>query len=546
MTKNAVRAHSGAPLALDKHTPKAAYQQTDLSLLAPYMLLMMMRNVTSNGFVLEDPTNPGQYSLPGCVIAAPSFPANTPGVDQNYVFNWVRDAAITAIEIAAAKLPVMVEGVGVEVLNNYVKFAKVCQDNATPTMGHACYTITGHARPWSEQNDGPGIQSIAMMQAYSQLDAESQGIAREVIAKNIAYLLEVYKDPTTNLWEEHVSQTFFSRSIHLRCFRDFSKNALGMDVPAGVAPAIKWLEQQIPNHWNGWCYVTMLSPDGPAGTSVMADDVGYDPNIDIVSAAVYGGVPVTDTKVLATAGHMRRLWADPASDCVYPINVEDQTRGIGPLMGRYPGDTYDGDVAHPVRGGHPWPLCTANFAELYYKLATEILRARKVPLDDLSREFFAQVGVSEEASPEAAAAALHEAGDMMMRAVVFHSDHYELSEQYDGTSGFEKSVRDLTWSYAAFLSALRAKMAPAPKAAKAPVAKPKLKVVETAPAKVDAKTPAKAAAKAEKAPAKAAAKAEAKAPAKTEAKAAKAPVKAPAKAAAKTPAKSPAKAKTKA
>ncbi len=64
----------------------------------------------------------------------------------------------------------MIEGVGVEVLNNYVKFAKICQDNATPTMGHACYTITGHSRPWSEQNDGPGIQSIAMMQAYSQLD----------------------------------------------------------------------------------------------------------------------------------------------------------------------------------------------------------------------------------------------------------------------------------------------------------------------------------------------------------------------------------------
>ncbi|MBX9456566.1 MAG: glycoside hydrolase family 15 protein [Rhizobium sp.] len=432
------------------------------------MLLMMMRNVTSDGFVLEDPTNPGQYSLPGCVIAAPSFPANTPGVDQNYVFNWVRDAAITAIEIAAARLPVFNNSDGVEVLNNYVKFAKTCQDNATPTMGHACYTITGHARPWSEQNDGPAIQSIAMMQAYSQLDSETQAIARDVIAKNIAYMLEVYKDPTTNLWEEHVSHTFFSRAVHLRCFRDFAANALDMAVPAGVAPAIKWLEAAIGDHWNGTWYVSMLAPDAAPGTSVMPDDVGYDPNIDIVSAAVYGGISVTDTKLLATAGHMRRMWADPDSDSVYPINVEDQHRGIGPLMGRYPGDTYDGDVAHPVRGGHPWPLCTANFAELYYKLALEIERTRKVPMDELSREFFAQVGVSDEASPAAASAALHEAADMMMRAVVFHSDHYELSEQYDGTSGFEKSVRDLTWSYAAFLSALRAKTAKLPKGAKAP------------------------------------------------------------------------------
>jgi len=45
----------------------------------------------------------------------------------------------------------------------------------------------------------------------------------------------------------------------------------------------------------------------------------------------------------------------------------------------------------------------------------------------------------------------------MLSAIIFHSDHLELSEQFDGTTGYEKSVSDLTWSYAAFLSAVRAK-----------------------------------------------------------------------------------------
>jgi glucoamylase len=45
----------------------------------------------------------------------------------------------------------------------------------------------------------------------------------------------------------------------------------------------------------------------------------------------------------------------------------------------------------------------------------------------------------------------------MLQAIVYHSDHFELSEQFDGTTGFESSVRNLTWSYAAFLSALRAR-----------------------------------------------------------------------------------------
>jgi glucoamylase len=45
----------------------------------------------------------------------------------------------------------------------------------------------------------------------------------------------------------------------------------------------------------------------------------------------------------------------------------------------------------------------------------------------------------------------------MLQAIVSHSDNLELSEQFDGTSGYEKSVRNFTWSYAAFLSAVRAK-----------------------------------------------------------------------------------------
>ena len=49
----------------------------------------------------------------------------------------------------------------------------------------------------------------------------------------------------------------------------------------------------------------------------------------------------------------------------------------------------------------------------------------------------------------------------MLQAIVFHSDHFELSEQFDAVTGFEKSVRNLSWSYATFLSAIRARNATA-------------------------------------------------------------------------------------
>jgi glucoamylase len=44
----------------------------------------------------------------------------------------------------------------------------------------------------------------------------------------------------------------------------------------------------------------------------------------------------------------------------------------------------------------------------------------------------------------------------MLQAIVYHSDHLELSEQFHADTGYESSVRNLSWSYASFLSALRA------------------------------------------------------------------------------------------
>jgi glucoamylase len=426
--------------------------QSDFSAAAQHMFALMLRNVSSDGFLFADPTDPSKFSRPGCIIAAPSYPANAPGVDQDYVFNWTRDAAITAMELVAARLPTR-PGTGVQTLIDYVTFAKICQDDAAPTLAHACFTIQGQPRPWTEQNDGPALQSLAMLQAFPQLDGAAQDIARQVIARNVDFLLQNYQAPTTNLWEEHSGYSFFARAVQLRCLRAIAANAAGIPVPPGVEEAATWLETALQGHWDGTRYLSLLAEGSPARPVVD----GYDPNIDIVMAAVYGAVPVTDTKLLATAARLRWQWAAQASPAVYPINIADAKLGLGPLLGRYPGDTYDGDMADHVVGGHPWALCTCNVAELYYRLAGEIAATGAVPYDELSAEFFDQVGVGAQLPPQEAAAALDQAGDAMLAAVVYHGDNLELSEQFDGWTGYEKSVRDLTWSYAAFLSAVRAK-----------------------------------------------------------------------------------------
>ena len=428
--------------ALQYSLVQPALAQSDLTTVAQYIFWLMFRNVASDGFVFEDPVNTGVLSQPGCVLASPSWENSATHVSQDYVYNWTRDAAIVAIELAAGTLP------SNEPLIDYVQFAQICQ-NSGGDFDRASFLINGTPRSWTDQTDGPAIQTLAILQLFAQLDAPTQTVANALIAANLNFLQNAYQGETYNLWEEEYGASFFARSVQLECLQAITANKLGIPVPGWLSTAITWLANALESHWNGQYYQSVL----PVPTDYRAP---YDPNIDIVMAAIYGAIAVTDTKLLATAALLRSQWADPTSKYFYPINGADQQRGIGPLLGRYPGDVYDGDTDAQV-GDHPWPVSTANFAEVYYRLAKQITTAGTVPLDNLSTNFFSQVGVDTSTTPAAAAAALQSAGDQMLQAVVFHSDHLELSEQLDATSGYEKSVSNLSWSYASFLSAVRAK-----------------------------------------------------------------------------------------
>ncbi|MGH6681433.1 MAG: glycoside hydrolase family 15 protein [Bradyrhizobium sp.] len=447
-----VRARTTAEIAgQPKFAPQVAFEPTDLQKIAASMLILMMRNVATDSYVFTDPTDTSRDSLAGCILAAPAYPSNLQSladVDANYVYNWTRDASIAAIEIAAANLPANPGG-GVQPLIDYVTFAQTCQSNATAKglFARASFTIDGQPRDhWTDQNDGAALQTLAILKAYGQLDPPTQAVAKQVIAKNVNFLLGAYQNQTINLWEEQFAFSFFARSVQLRCLQEVQSNTIGVAVPQGVTGAITSLQSALAGHWNGAYYQSLL-PAVPF----------YDPNIDIVSSCLYGAIPCTDTKLLATAAQLRSQWADDGSVEQYPINAADRPLGIGPLLGRYPSDRYDGDSHDNILGRHPWALCTCNFAELNYTLASLIAKGQPVPLDALSAPFFTQMGVDSSTPVDAVVKSLQDAGDAMLRAVIYHSDHLELSEQFDGVTGLEKSVKNLTWSYAAFLSAVRAR-----------------------------------------------------------------------------------------
>jgi glucoamylase len=458
--------------------------ESDLRSVAHEMFVLMVRNVTTAGVVYSDPAPPKHLSAPGCVLASPSFPLDPQSGKQNYVNNWTRDAAITMIEITAQGAahpdpPIAAEEVKRR-MADYVTFADTCQRNAPPhKFSIACFRIDGQPRCdadyqncWSTQGDGPALQTLAILGCYPSLDSPIKATARTVIERNLRFLLVSsednvpnglpgYQATTTSPWEEETGYSFFARAAQLKCLRAIQEESFDITVPGGLAEAITWLEGQLDAHWdNDKGYYCTFEP----GTTVSPPPADnhrdpYDPNSDILMACVYGAVPATDPKLLATAAKIRDLYTDQNSTSFYPINGPDAdaTLGYGPMIGRYPGDYYDGDVTDDWRNkDHPWALCTCNLGEIYYRLANTIENDHDpVPTDPIVEQFYQQIGLAANPDEQAAVPALRKAGDSMLKAIVFHSDNLELSEQFDQATGFEKSVSNLTWSYASFLSAVR-------------------------------------------------------------------------------------------
>jgi glucoamylase len=433
---------------------------SDVSGYQPVMFALLLRNVASTGWVFTDPG--GNDSLPGAIIASPSFQTNDPLTNQDYVFNWTRDAAIAAFELAVAPVPWM----GLASAADYVSFARSCQTNAMATddsIARACYLVNGTPRSWTDQNDGPALQTLAILSLWPHLPPATQAMARQVIQSNIDYLLANanYQAPTTNLWEEAKGLSFFAQSIILRCFNSVAAQntalALGLDAN-GLNGAIAALNDpktgMLATFWDAANsrYASMIQATANDGGSYAGSGV----NVDVVMASIYGAVTCTDPRLLSSAAQVRNTFV--TGDYKYPINAQDASLGMGPMIGRYPGDVYDGDVGDGNSGiDHPWAPCTANVAQLYYQVAAAVESAGAIPADALSATFFSQIGIGADTSPADAVNLLRDAGDDMLQALIYHSDFLELSEQFDGTTGFEKSVRNLTWSYAAFLSALRAR-----------------------------------------------------------------------------------------
>ena len=264
---------------------QVAISQVGIVGLAPTMRSFMKANIASQAKVFVDPYDASRTSKPGCIIASPSY---TDVTDQDYVHHWLRDGAIVAMELAARRT-------GVDrTLCDYVAFSKLCQDNAPADHFFlAAFNIDGSPRDgWTDQKDGPALQSLASVAAWPYLDDAAKTSAKKVAQRNLDETIKGRSDDTNKRgpWEDVIGPSFFARAAQIRFLEEVTKtNTLGLDVPAALKPALDGLRTALDHHWSAekGCYISI--PGGKAGSD-KTDASEYDPNADVIMASVYGAV----------------------------------------------------------------------------------------------------------------------------------------------------------------------------------------------------------------------------------------------------------------
>ena len=430
-------------------------------------------------YMLNNISQPG--TAKGSIIASPSR------VAPDYYFHWIRDSALTfealqrlfVLEREPAR---QAEYLGH--LKEFVDFTRKLQASETLTetktgLGEPKFLVDGRpfTGPWGRpQNDGPALRASALIGfARERLAANDSTYvrqnlyapmmpARAVIKIDLEYVAHHWRESSFDLWEEIRGDHFYTRMAQRQALLLGADLAQQLGDP-GAADFYRHegraIEPELLQHWDasaGYVKATLNRTDGADYKSSGLDTA-------IILGALHGSLhdgffSSSDDRILATAARLQTEFSR-----IYAINRG--LRGGAVAIGRYPEDRYDGGIDQS-NTGNPWFLSAHAFAELCYRARAEFLSRGSIAINDINRAFFASLPVDQPAlfknnvsydssSVEYARIldALRHQGDAFLRLSLAHMNQETgaMSEQFNRDTGYMQGARDLTWSYASYLTA---------------------------------------------------------------------------------------------
>jgi glucoamylase len=440
----------------------------------------------------------------GVIIASPSR-GDRPG-EPDYYFHWTRDAALVMTSLSRESQ--MSAQDFESKITDYAQLSRwhqiipnLCDNMNNGRFGEPKFEVDG--RPfkggWGRpQNDGPALRSVVMA-AWAQklIDAGQTDYVKQVfyrdglnadpsfpylmptlIKSDLEYVAHNWHRQNFDLWEEADGDHLYTRLVQRRAMLEGAALAERLnDKGAGdwYRAQAQNIEAEMDQFWNAdgnylWAsrglrfYRTSVRKSHIDAAVVLAalHARPTDPNSNDTF------MTATDSKILATAAKIERTFEE-----VYVLNKRDFSNDLGTAIGRYPEDTYDGVNTNGT--GNPWFLLTSAFAELHYRAAVGFIKAGEIKLDEHNHTFlfraldrsseqrfdFQKIGTLRAGSLEfkLMISALVKRGDAFLNRVLRHADQETgaLSEQFNRDTGLSQGARDLTWSHAAFLTAMQAR-----------------------------------------------------------------------------------------
>ncbi|KAL2007730.1 hypothetical protein VTN00DRAFT_7712 [Thermoascus crustaceus] len=417
---------------------------------SPYALQGVLDNIGADGAEVS-----GAKS--GIVVASPSKS------DPDYFYTWTRDAALTI----KCLVDLFISGENSTDLQsqiqNYISAQAYLQTVSNPSgdlstgagLGEPKFNVdeTAFTGSWGRpQRDGPALRATAMIAYAKWLIANGQASTADsiiwpIIQNDLSYVTQYWNSSGFDLWEEIQGSSFFTTAVQHRALVEGNALAqqLGHSCPNCVsqAPQILCFLQ---SYWTG-SYVLANFGGGRSGkdaNTLLGSIHTFDPDAGCDDATFQ------PCSARALANH--KVVTDSFRS-VYDVN---SGIGVGEAVavGRYPEDVY--------QGGNPWYLCTFAAAEQLYDALYQWDKAGEITITDVSLGFFqdvypsAAVGTYESSSTtyeDIVAAVKAYADGYMSVAQKYTPSTLSLAEQFSRSDGSPLSAADLTWSYAALLTA---------------------------------------------------------------------------------------------
>jgi glucoamylase len=414
----------------------------------------ILNNVGANGSQAKGASS-------GIVVASPSTQ------DPNYFYTWTRDSALTFKLLIDSYIQGNV-GLG-SLIQDYVLAQGKLQtiDNLSGTFSTGAglgepkfYTNeTAFEGNWGRpQRDGPALRATTMI-AYSKAIMAASGennktvhdVIWPIVSNDLNYVAQYWNQTGFDLWEEVNGSSFFTTAVQYRALSEGANFAKSVNETCGGCTS------QAPNalcffqdYWNGTAIISNINLQGNYKRS------GLDCNSILTSIHMYdpagGCVDSTFQPCSSRALSNHKAVVDSFRGNLYTINSNLRPSQAA-AIGRYAEDVY--------YEGNPWYLCTLAAAEQLYSAIHQWNTTRSLTVDNVNANFFNDLvpnttnGNYASGSPQFAnlTSAVKKYADGFVSIVQKYTPQSgALAEQFSRENGTAVSARDLTWSYASFLS----------------------------------------------------------------------------------------------